>query len=154
VAYASAEDVLSRWIGPNKPDDDDLVENYLEDAETIIRFENPDLDQRIVDETNLRSLVNLVERRMVTRALKNPELLRQVAEGTGPFTESKTYGTETLAGLELTDGDRVFLARPGAGGEQKAFTIDLTQKRPPLADLQGALVNGPDWMAPRYPDAR
>lgn len=126
MTYATPEDVTSRWIGPNFPDSDELIQKYLDDAELMIRYEFPDLDTRVNTDAYLASRVRLVEVRMVTRALKNPELVRQVQSTTGPFSEGKTYGAETLAGLVFTAEDSAFLSAAEASSKQRATGVDLT----------------------------
>lgn len=148
MTYATPDDVKSRWIGSTPPGSDTLIQTYLDDAEVLILAEFPDLPERVAATPTLQARVRLVEVRMVTRALKNPDSIRQVGSTTGPFNEQYTYGAETLGGLTLDEDDRSLLSGAVATTGQRAFTIDMSPRTADQSPFQRALVNGPDYLLP------
>lgn len=124
TVWATAADVLESWVGGNRPDDPALVERWIADAEVVIRHEVPDVDERVAAETNPLPLdrLRVVVVRMVTRALKNPDRLRQEQDAAGPFSGSRTSADPRPGDLYLTAEDRRLLT--GAGPRrQRAFSI-------------------------------
>jgi len=50
MSWASASDVLDRWVGPNRPTDQDFtIETLIADAEAFVRAEYPAIGQQITD---------------------------------------------------------------------------------------------------------
>ena len=119
MAWATEADVLDRWVGDNPPAIE-LVQTWIADAETLVAFEYPDIQTRIDDLTLPLARVKLVVSRMVIRALRNPDNIRQTASG--PF--STTYAGDEPGGLQLTDADRKLLGVVSLEEEQAAFTVD------------------------------
>ena len=120
MAWATPTDVIARWIGENAPTEA-VATTWITDAETLIRFEYPDLQTRIDDGAVTLDRVVLVVTRMVIRALRNPDNAR--TQQTGPF--GTTYAGDNPGGLVLTDDDRRVLGAV-AGTSGQAFTIDTT----------------------------
>lgn len=138
MAWATAQDVRDRWVGP-KPFPADVTDPKLvvliEDVEDSILADYPDIQQRIDDyETppdppNPRAIpqsrVVKVVCRVILRHLRNPEGMRSVTHSAGVFSEAATHGGDEPGSLYLTDEDRSELAGLGSlGGGQKAFTIN------------------------------
>lgn len=124
MPWVTPEQVLDRWAGSNKPSDEDLVELWIGDAETLVRSEFPDIDDRLeADEPALADRVEWVVVRVVTRGLRNPDGVRQQAETTGPRSESLTFVAPRPGDLYLTAQERQMLSgRPGAA-RPRAFTV-------------------------------
>ncbi|MCW4458184.1 phage Gp19/Gp15/Gp42 family protein [Microbacterium sp. MPKO10] len=134
MSWTEPDDVVDSWIGANVPDDDDLIQKWIDRAEREIRFRVPDLQARIDAEAELEPPVtDLLETAkdvvvaMVTRVFRNPEGIRQTNTTTGPFTESRTYGGDVPGGLGVTD-DELAKLQGARGG---AFEIDLMPARVP-----------------------
>lgn len=134
MSWAKPEDITDSWIGGNPPDDDALIQKWIDRAEREIRFRVPDLQKRIDEEADKNPPVtDLVDTAvdvvvaMVTRVFRNPEGIRQTNTTTGPFTESRTYGGDVPGGLGMTD-DELAKLQGARGG---AFEIDLMPARVP-----------------------
>jgi hypothetical protein len=113
-------DVTSRWIGPNPPTDETLLEALIVDAETVILAEFPGIQARIDDETLNEDVVKLVTVRMVTRILRNPENATYLQQTTGPFGQARNFGD--FVDIWMTPEERTMIA-PAIRG--KAFSVDL-----------------------------
>lgn len=133
--WATPADVIDRWVGPGAPTDEDLIQRWIDDAETVLRYEVPDIQERLDDGRLTTKAVVFVVVRMVTRALRNPRGVRQ--EGVGPF--NVTYTGDRPGDLWLSDDERAMLEGTPRR-QQRAFTIDPTPKdayRPVPPDLWG-----------------
>lgn len=148
AAVATVADVAARWTGSTPLPEDDIVEAWLGDAETVILAEFPDiLDRMAGDDGDLwRSRVVYVATQLTIQALKNPDMARQRARTAGEFTDSVTYGAESIAAaMTLTPAHRAMLS----GGRPRHSGIDMTgQATQPTHPLAGAWVNGPAGMEP------
>ena len=118
--WTSPSDVISRWIGPNPPTDETLLESLILDAETVILAEFPGIQGRIDDETLNEDVVKLVTVRMVTRILRNPENATYLQQTTGPFGQARNFGD--FVDIWMTTEERTMIA-PAIRG--KAFSVDL-----------------------------
>lgn len=123
LIWTTPADVTDRWLGSELDVTNDQIERLLEDAEDTVLREFPDLPERVDVIPGGVPLVRVqkVVARMVIRLLRNPEGLRQVQEGAGPYTENRTYGGAQPGELFLTDEDRAELGNTRDG---RAFTID------------------------------
>lgn len=123
MAWTEPEHVLSRWVGPNEPSVDDVAP-LIEDAELVLQAEFPRLTERLAegDEPNLEANVRFVVARMVIRSIRNPEGLRSIQDGAGPFQKTRTFGGDDPGDLWLTSHERALLAEPGSK-RGKAFTV-------------------------------
>lgn len=139
MAWITAGEVLARWVGDGAPDPS-VVDQWIADAETLIRFEYPDLQARIDDATVPLPQVQLVVARVVIRVLRNPDNER--VKSVGPL--GVTYAGDNPGGLQLTAEDRALLGSSGGGARQKAFTIDTT----PAGYGPGYWVAPDRWVVP------
>ena len=121
MSWTTPQNVLDRWIGPGAPDDEDLIQALIEDAEVVILSKYPLIQERIDDDRLPLASVILVVVRMVTRQLRNPEGLTYWQQTTGPFGQARNYGN-AAQGIWLTDEEEEMLS-PKARG--KAFEINL-----------------------------
>lgn len=121
MAWATYADVTDRWVGPGEPNDEDLVNALIADAEAVILSVYPKIQDRIDAETLPVGVVTMVVVRMVSRVLRNPENLTYWQMNTGPFGQGKNYGSNN-ADIWLTDDEKGLLAPKTRG---KAFSIDL-----------------------------
>lgn len=122
LTWTTPADVTDRWLGSDLDVTNDQIERLLEDAEDTVLREFPDLPERVGVSGGVPLVrVQKVVARMVIRLLRNPEGLRQVQEGAGPYTENRTYGGAQPGELFLTDEDRAEL---GNTREGRAFSID------------------------------
>ncbi len=145
MSWTAPDDVTGSWIGENPPEDDALIQRWIDKAEREIRFRVPTLQARLDEEqeggtedTPLLSTAVDVTVAMVTRVFRNPEGIRQVNETTGPYTESRTYGGNTPGGLGLT-GDELAKLQ-GVTGGRNAFTIDMIPATSPFSPSYQAPV--------------
>ena len=140
MSWTLPEDVKDAWIGHDVPDDDVLIQNWVDRAERLIRRQVKDLQDRIDAEaeetpprTDLLDTARDVTVAMVIRVFRNPEGIRQTNQTTttGPFsdTRSQTYGGDVPGGLGLTDDELAALQGAAAG----AFTIDLIPSTSPFS---------------------
>lgn len=119
--FATVEDIKSRWLTGTIPATDAQLTVLIGDAEDIILGEYPTIEASVSGgDVPLVRVVRVVSR-MVNRVLRNPEGLRTVSEGTGPFQGSTTYGGDNPGELYLTDDDRRDLGGKRTGG--RAFTV-------------------------------
>lgn len=122
MAWVTAAEVLTRWVGEGAPPEP-TVEQWIADAETLIRFEYPDVQDRVDDETLPLERVQMVVARVVIRGLRNPDNAR--VTNVGPA--GVTYAGDNPGGLQLTAEDRAMLgASGGVSGPGKAFSVDTT----------------------------
>lgn len=135
AAWATAEDVLSAWIGDDAPTNLDLVEAWIGRAERLIRREVPGIQDRLDagTETDLADTVNDVVVAMVTRVFRNPAGHRSVTgqETTGQFSGSNTitFGGDNPGALELLASERDALRDPSAPHGDMVHTVGLTSDR-------------------------
>lgn len=138
MSWTTPQDVKDAWIGQDVPDDDLLIQNWLERAERLVRRQVPDLQERIDGEaeaqrTDLVDTARDVIVAMVIRVFRNPEGIRQTNQTTttGPFSDTKmlTYGGNVPGGLGLTD-EELGALQGVAGG---AYTIDLIPASSPFS---------------------
>lgn len=146
MAHATPQDVRSRWVGSDSLPEDDVLEAWLDDAETLIFAEVPSVMSRLTEDpdgTWTRALI-YVEVQLVSQVMRNPDGVRQRAQTAGTFTDSVTFGVETIAqAMTLTPAHRSILT----GGGNKHVGIDMTPTMPEHP-LGTAWVNGPDNLAP------
>lgn len=151
--YATPVYVLDRWIGSDKPTSMELVQFWLTEAQDLLFSDREltDLEDRLTRDVSgkLAKMVMIAERRMVTRAMKNPDNIRQVNSTTGPYTDSSTLATETFTGLEVTASERDLLS---SSSGSRAGTASTLPHDVPLHPLAGAWVNGPGQWAPGEQD--
>ena len=143
MAWATYADVTDRWVGPNEPTDEDLVSALLADAEAVILSEFPQIQDRIEAGTLPQNVLTMVQVRMVSRVLRNPENLTYTQQMTGPFSQAKNYGTNGNTDIWLSDEERNLLAPKRSKG--KAFEIDLAPNAVPGSLV--VLMNGDDYKA-------
>ena len=120
MAWATFEDVVSRWVGAGAPTDTDLVEALIADAEQVILATYPAIQDRIDSNTLPEARVTFVVTSMVSRVLRNPEGLTYWQQQTGPFGQARNFGTD-FSGIYLTDNEIKLLAPVTRG---KAFEVD------------------------------
>lgn len=141
MAYATPQDVKDRWVGTDTLPGDNVLEAWLDDAETLIFAEVPGIIDKVTadpDGTWTRRLI-YVEAQLVSQVMRNPDGVRQRAQTAGTFTDSVTYGTETIAqAMSLTPAHRSILT----GGGNKHVGIDMIPDLP-QHPLDYAWVNGP-----------
>lgn len=131
LLWTAAVDVRDRWIGDTPlTATDPQITTLLGDAEDTVLRVFPDMQDRIDraagdNETEGPQTpiarVKKVLARMVIRHLRNPEGVRSMQEGAGPFQRSTTLGGAEPGALHLTDEDLADLGGHTVGG---AFTID------------------------------
>lgn len=100
MSLASFEDVDTRFHRDIAPEDRPLVEARLADAENKIRRRIPDLDDRIVSDPGLRSVVVSVCCDAVIRLIHNPE--GYVQETDGNYSYMREQGLSSRGKLTIT----------------------------------------------------
>ncbi|WP_159844907.1 hypothetical protein [Nocardia sp. CY41] len=136
MAWATAQNVRDRWIGPFPTGVSDAqIDTLIADVEDSILGEFRDIQQRIddydtpPDPPNPRAIplarVVKVVCRVVIRHLRNPEGMRSRTMAAGQYSTANTYGGDDPGSLYLSDEDRDELTGNGnLGRGQKAFTVD------------------------------
>lgn len=125
MPWTTYQDIQNRWIGDPFNATQSQVETLIADSEDTISREFPTIQARIDDESLPQIRVIKVTFNMVARVLRNPNGLRSVNKGGGPFQESVTYGGDEPGALYLTEQDKRELAI-GIQGQGDAFGIDMT----------------------------
>lgn len=126
MAWATAQDVLDRWVGAGQPTNQSVITTLIQDAEAYIRREYPSIDDRIDDGELNESEVVMVVAQLVLRKLQNPTGARQFQRVTGPFTEGMTFAGDAPGELwHLTEQERKMLGDDQSGGAGRAFTIKM-----------------------------
>lgn len=129
MPIARVADLRARYEAPIGPADEPRVAQLLIDAESRLRAEVPDLDERIEDNTPPEELVVLALCDMVARVLRNPAGYTSQTVGSLSYSVS---GTSAASGrLEVTAAERALLGIRGI--RQTATTIpyaDYTLARP------------------------
>ena len=129
MAWATPDDVINAWVGPDAaPDDTDQVALWIARAERRIRAAVPDIQARIdADEPDLLENAIDVAVAMVTRVYRNPSGHRSISgqETTGQYSGSNTitFGGNNPGALELLDDERDALRPPDAPATGQAFNV-------------------------------
>jgi hypothetical protein len=122
MAWTSAQDVLDRWVGENKPTNNDIIDVLISDAEAIILSEFPAIQERLDEATLPINIVKMVVSHMTSRVLRNPENVTYLQQNVGSFSQAKNYGNEPT-GLYLTNDEKKLLSPNIQKG--KAFSINM-----------------------------
>lgn len=112
MAYATSDDVATRWGHTLSPEETGLVNVRLEDVERMIRRRIPDLDDRVsAGLINAEDVVQ-VESDAVLRLARNPDGYLSETDGDYTYTLSKD-----LAGgkLEILPDEWAALGVSGSG---------------------------------------
>lgn len=142
MSWATAQDIQDRWVGSGLPTDEDLLQQLINDAESVILAEYPRINERITAGTLPLSTVVMVVSRMVTRVLRNPENLTYWQQQTGPFGQGRNFGEEK--DIWLTDRERQLLA---PNGRNKAFEVNQGYNAvSPAQDFAWRDVTHPVWV--------
>lgn len=146
TTYATPADVRALWMGSDQLPDDTIIQAWLDEAEQMIFVEIPSVADRLTDDPDgeWARRVTFVEKQLVLNVMRNPDGIRQRSQTAGSYTDSTTYGSETITQvLDLTPAHRAILT----GGGKRHVGIDMTETATPHP-LDHAWVNGPDWYAP------
>ncbi len=114
------QDIEDRWIGEDFPQNTDLIEALIMDAEIIIKSEYPRIQERIDDNVLDIEVIKFVVARMVSRVLRNPEGLSYIQQSTGPFSQAKNYGGGSVD-MWITEQEKDMLA-PNQRGKAKSIS--------------------------------
>lgn len=120
MTWTTPQDIRERWIGDDKPENDELLRALISDAEAVILSSYPAIQSRINAATLSQAVVTMVTCRMVTRILRNPENASYISQTTGPFSQARNLGQ---ADIWLTADEAELLAPTNSSG--KAFSVDL-----------------------------
>lgn len=119
---ASIRDVKDRWLLGAMPVEDRQIEVLLEDAEQEIATEYPHIYKAAASPDAVEhGRVIKVACQLVIRVLRNPHGYRSISDGTGPFSDLRTYGGDNPGEMALTKADRNTLQ--GTRNIETAFTI-------------------------------
>lgn len=117
MAYATVEDVESRFTRELTDEERTLVQSRLEDVEAVIRTRIPDLDEKVASGALSEQVIIMVESEAVLRVLRNPEGFSQETDGNYSYSMSSTNAPgrililpEEWAWLGLRRG--IFTIRP------------------------------------------
>lgn len=120
MSWTTPQDIKDRWVGNDIPDDDDLTQALINDAEAVILAEYPKIQQRITANELPVDLVVMVVSRMVSRVLRNPESATYLQQQVGAFGQSRNLGENV--DIWLSENEKQLLAPKRRG---KAFEVDL-----------------------------
>lgn len=123
--WTAYQDIQDRWFGSSLPATQAQIETLIADAEDTILREFPTIQARIDDDSLPLIRVIKVTYNMVARVLRNPDGMRSLTRGAGPYQESQTYGGDEPGALYLTEQDKRELQETTQG--QEAFAIDMTR---------------------------
>ncbi len=139
MAWTEVDDVEARWVSSDEHRASTAtIQAWIDDAETVIRYEFPDIEDRIEAEDDPLPVerVKLVVCSMVRMVLSNPDNARSIT--TGPF--GKTFAGDTPGGLWLTDDERGLLSasetQPGG-----AFAIDTVSTSTAIVHADICAIN-------------
>ena len=118
--WTSAQDITDRWVGSNFPEDTEVLNALIDDAELIVLSVYPRIQDRITAGSLNENLIKLVVSRMVIRYIKNPENLTYLQQNTGPFGQGQTFGNDK--DLFMTEKERQLLA-PNKGGQARSISL-------------------------------
>jgi hypothetical protein len=145
MSWATPQDIVDRWVGPDKPTDDDLIQALINDAEAVILAEFPKIQDRIDDEELALATVIMVVSRMVSRLLRNPENLTYWQQQTGPFGQARNFGSEN-SDIWLSEKELALLAPKSRG---KAFEVNQgidAQSPKVVDDFRLGLTSEFEWL--------
>lgn len=150
ATHALPEDVRSLWIGSGTLPSNDVIQAWLNKAETLIFSEIDGLEDRLEQDVtgDVAKKIKFVSEQMVIRVFRNPDGARQRSRTAGAFTDAVTFGTETIRqALVIEPEERALLSgRPSKPA--RAVGIDMIEQPKPTSPLLGAWVNGPAGTAP------
>lgn len=142
MSWTTPKDITDRWVGSDIPNDEDLVQALINDAEAVILAEYPRINERITDGALPLANIQLVVSRMVSRILRNPENLSYWQQQTGPFGQARNFG-EGNADIWMSENEKKLLA-PKRNG--KAFETDQAPNAiSPAQDFAWRDVTWPVW---------
>lgn len=130
MTWTTPQDIRERWIGDDKPENDELLRALIADAEAVILSSFPAIQTRINNATLSQAVVTMVTVRMVSRVLRNPENASYISQTTGPFTQSRNLGQTDIW---LTPDEEDLLSPNATKGS--AFSVDLAPKAGDGGDL-------------------
>jgi hypothetical protein len=145
MSWATPQDILDRWVGSDKPTDEDLIQALINDAESVILAEFPAIQTRIDDEELSLATVVMVVSRMVSRLLRNPEALTYLQQTTGPFGQARNYGVGN-ADIWLSENELTLLSPKKRG---KAFEVNQgfnAQSPSVVDDFRLGMENEFEWL--------
>lgn len=90
MAYATVEDVESRFTRELTDEERTLVQSRLEDVEAVILTRIPDLDEKVASGALNEQVIVMVESEAVLRVLRNPEGFSQETDGNYSYSMSAT----------------------------------------------------------------
>jgi hypothetical protein len=121
------QDIEDRWIGDDFPENTDLVEALLLDAELIIKSEYPRIQERVDNNTLDIEVIKFVVARMVSRVLRNPEGLSYIQQSTGPFAQARNYDRSSVD-MWITEQERDMLAPNSRGKAKSIDTLEASRE--------------------------
>jgi hypothetical protein len=129
MSWTSPQDITDRWVGGGTPTDADLMQALINDAEAIILSEYPRIQDRIDDSSLPLGMLKLVVSRMVSRVLRNPDMVSYWQQQTGPFGQARNFGENV--DIWMNDQEKDMLAPKKRG---KAFSTNLGKDAVPGSD--------------------
>jgi hypothetical protein len=127
ATWTSKQDIIDRWVGADVPQDEDLIDTLIFDAEVVIKSAYPRIQERLDALTLSLDVVKFVVSRMVIRVLRNPDNLGTHQQSTGPFSESRTYRGET--DIWLSDSEKNMLAPSNSRKAGSISPLDGSRKQ-------------------------
>jgi hypothetical protein len=145
MSWATPQDILDRWVGSDKPTDEDLIQALINDAESVILSEFPAIQERIDDDELPLATVVMVVSRMVSRLLRNPENLSYWQQTTGPFGQARNYGAGN-SDIWLSENE-LSLLRPNKRGKAYEVNQGFDAQSPSVVDdFRIGMANEFEWL--------
>ena len=125
VMWATAETVLSRWIGSGAPNaSSSTLTTLIEDTEDEILRIFPAIQARIDSNELPLSRVQRVISQVVQRAYRlSGEYRTSFSEATGPFSHSGTYDSSTPRTVSLTEEEKAVLRPAQKPGNRYSLSM-------------------------------
>ena len=144
--WINSTDINNRWTSADNAPSSHVVDARIVDAETLVRWEFPDIDDRLAEDgaEPLLERVRFVVTQMVLRVLRNPEGVRSRTSQTGPFSETTTIGGDDPGSPWMTAEERSMLSRSPGSPRPSAFSVDLA----PATAMSQFVAGGGPWYTP------
>lgn len=133
ATWTNKQDILDRWVGEDVPEDGELIDTLISDAEVVIKAAYPRIQERLDAETLSLDVVKFVVSRMVIRVLRNPENLGTHQTTTGPFGEMRTYRGQS--DIWLSDDEKNMLSPNNSRKAGSISILDGSRKQYVYSDL-------------------
>ena len=140
MTWTQPQDILNRWTGGDAPaENSPTLLTFIEDAEDLILFHYPRIQERIDNGELTTRRIQRVVASVVIRAYRSAgSHLSSYSESFGDASRSESYNNNGVRGLTLTSEELALLAPP----KQQVYMLDLigAGHSPTTPENQGKVV--------------